>query len=84
MRLTDVALSIPALPLLLLISGLVRPSVPVLVLLIGGLAWMPTARLVRGQFLILREREFVEAARALGVTSGRLIWRHILPNAVLP
>ena len=84
MRLTDVALSIPALPLVLLISGLVRPDVPTLVLLIGALAWMPTARLVRGQFLTLRERDYVEAARALGAGSLRLIWRHILPNAMAP
>src|SRR5262245_2300490 len=65
MRATDVVLSIPPLPLILLLSGLVRPSVPLLVLIIGGLGWMGTARLVRGQFLSLREREFVEAARAL-------------------
>ncbi|HEX3346815.1 MAG TPA: ABC transporter permease, partial [Acetobacteraceae bacterium] len=84
MRVTDVALSMPALPLVLLISGLVRPNVPILVLLIGSLAWMTTARLVRAQFLTLRERDFVEAARALGVGSARLIWRHILPNAIAP
>jgi peptide/nickel transport system permease protein len=84
MRATDVALSIPALPLVLLISGLVRPDVPTLVLLIGALAWMPTARLVRGQFLTLRERDYVAAARALGAGNLRLIWRHILPNAVAP
>ncbi|MFT8247135.1 ABC transporter permease [Roseomonas sp. BN140053] len=84
MRLTDVFLSIPPLPLILLLSGLLPPSVPVLVLIIGGLNWMSTARLVRGQFLSLREREYVEAARALGGTSTRLIWRHMLPNALGP
>jgi peptide/nickel transport system permease protein len=84
MRLTDVILSIPSLPLVLLISGLVRPTVPILIVLIGGLAWMATARLVRGQFLSLREREYVEAARALGGGNARLIWRHILPNAIAP
>ena len=84
MRATDVVLSIPALPLVLLISGLVRPTVPLLVVLIGLLAWMPTARLVRSQFLTLRERDYVEAARALGAGSARLILRHILPNAVAP
>jgi peptide/nickel transport system permease protein len=84
MRMTDVVLSIPALPLVLLISGLVRPSVPVLVLLIGCLAWMATARQVRGQFLTLREREFVDAARVLGAGDIRLIARHIVPNAVGP
>jgi peptide/nickel transport system permease protein len=84
MRGTDVVLSIPALPLILLIAGLVRPTMPVLIMIIGSLGWMSTARLVRGQFLSLREREFVEAARALGGTNRRLIWRHILPNAVAP
>jgi peptide/nickel transport system permease protein len=84
MRTTDVALSIPALPLVLLISGLIRPSVPLLVMLIGCLAWMSTARLVRSQFLTLREREFVDASRALGATDFKLIFRHILPNTIGP
>jgi peptide/nickel transport system permease protein len=55
-----------------------------LVLTIGGLTWMATARVVRSQFLTLRELEFVTAARALGAGNGRLIVRHILPNAVAP
>jgi peptide/nickel transport system permease protein len=84
MRGVDVLLSIPPLPFILLLSGLVRPSVPVLVLIIGALGWMSTARLVRGEFLSLREREFVEAARALGGRDARLIWYHILPNAMAP
>lgn len=84
MRMTDVLLSIPPLPLILLLSGLVRPTVPLLVLIIGALGWMSTARLVRSEFLSLREREFVEAARALGGTDRRLIWLHILPNAMAP
>jgi peptide/nickel transport system permease protein len=84
MRFTDVMLSIPPLPLVLLLSGLLRPSVPLLIAIIGALIWMGTARLVRSQFLALREREFVEAARALGAGGPRLILRHILPNAVGP
>jgi peptide/nickel transport system permease protein len=84
MRFTDVMLSIPPLPLVLLLSGLLRPSVPLLIAIIGALIWMGAARLVRSQFLALREREFVEAARALGAGSARLILRHILPNAVGP
>ena len=84
MRFTDVMLSIPPLPLVLLLSGLLRPSVPLLIAIIGALIWMGTARLVRSQFLALREREFVEAARALGASGPRLILRHILPNAVGP
>jgi peptide/nickel transport system permease protein len=84
MRFTDVMLSIPTLPLVLLLSGLFRPSAPLLVAIVGALIWMGTARLVRGQFLALRERDFVEAARALGAGGPRLMLRHILPNAVGP
>ncbi len=84
MRFTDIMLSIPTLPLVLLLSGLFRPSPPLLVGIVGALIWMGTARLVRSQFLTLREREFVEAARALGAGGPRLIVRHILPNAVGP
>jgi len=84
MRATDVFLSIPLLPLVLLVSGLLRPSVPLLVCVIGFLTWMSTARLVRAQFLALREREFVEAIRALGARSLRIMLRHILPNAMSP
>jgi len=84
MRLTDVMLSIPTLPLVLLLSGLFRPSPPLLVAIVGLLIWMGTARLVRSQFMALREREFVEAARALGASGPRLMFRHILPNAIGP
>ncbi|WP_171837683.1 ABC transporter permease [Lichenicola cladoniae] len=84
MRLTDVVLSIPLLPLVLLLSGLFRPDVPLLVLVIGGLTWMGAARLVRSQFLSLRTLDYVDAARALGATSLRLMLRHILPNASGP
>ncbi len=84
MRLTDVVLSIPLLPLVILLSGLLRPSVTLLVCIIGGLGWMGTARLVRGQFLSLREREYVEASRALGGSANRVMFRHILPNAIGP
>jgi peptide/nickel transport system permease protein len=55
-----------------------------IVLVIGGLRWMPVARLVRAQFLSLREKEFVEAARALGASRWRLVAWHILPNALGP
>jgi peptide/nickel transport system permease protein len=84
MRFTDVILSIPLLPLVLLLSGLFRPGLPLLVMSIGGLTWMGTARVVRSQFLSLRELEFVDAARALGAGNVRLIVRHILPNAAAP
>ncbi len=95
MWLTDLFLSLPQLPLLLLIiylfrdalKGLVGPEGGVFILVvavIGGFRWMPVARLVRAQFLSLREKEFVEAARALGSTTTRLVLRHILPNALGP
>jgi peptide/nickel transport system permease protein len=84
MRFTDVMLSIPTLPLVLLLSTLFKPSPLLLIGIVGGLIWMGTARLVRSQFLSLREREYVEAARALGAGPMRLMGRHILPNAIGP
>src|SRR5215468_1752548 len=95
MWITDLFLSLPQLPLLLLViylfrdflKGLVGPEGGVfilIVLVIGGFRWMPVARLVRAQFLSLREKEFVEAARALGASNLRLVVRHILPNALGP
>ena len=95
MRLTDLFLSLPQLPLFLLvvylfrdrIKGVLGPEAGAFVLIvgvIGCLRWMPVARLVRAQFLSLREKEFVEAARALGVPGVRQVVRHILPNAVGP
>jgi peptide/nickel transport system permease protein len=95
MWLTDLFLSLPQLPLLLLVIYLFRDSLKaafgpeggvfiLIVIVIGGLRWMPAARLVRAQFLSLREKEFVEAARALGATKTRQVVRHILPNALGP
>jgi peptide/nickel transport system permease protein len=95
MWLTDLFLSLPQLPLLLLIIYLFRdtlkaiagPEVGVFVLIvavIGGFRWMPVARLVRAQFFSLREKEFVEAARALGASTARQVIHHILPNALGP
>jgi peptide/nickel transport system permease protein len=95
MWLTDLFLSLPQLPLLLLVIYLFRdllktwfgPEGGVFVLIvavIGAGRWMPVARLVRAQFLSLREKEFVEAARALGASKTRQVVRHILPNALGP
>ena len=95
MWLTDMFLSLPQLPLLLLIIYLFRDSLKsvvgpelgvfiLIVIVIGGFRWMPVARLVRAQFLSLREKEFVEAARALGASPLRLVVRHILPNSLGP
>jgi len=95
MWLTDLFLSLPQLPLLLLVIYLFRDALKavfgpeggvfiLIVIVIGGLRWMPVARLVRAQFLSLREKEFVEAARALGASKTRQVVRHILPNALGP
>jgi len=95
MRLTDLFLSLPQLPLLLLVVFLFRdrmrqifgPELGIFILIvgvIGGLRWMQPARLVRASFLTLKEKEFIEAARCVGVPSGWLIVRHILPNALSP
>ncbi len=95
MWVTDLFLSLPQLPLLLLIFYLfndtlkkwIGPEAGVFILVvavIGGLRWMPVARLVRAQFLTLREKEFVEAARALGASPWRQVTVHILPNAMGP
>ena len=84
MRFTDIMLSIPLLPLMILLSGMTRPGILLLVCIIGGLGWMGTARLVRSQFLSLREREYIEASRAPGGSNNRIMFRHILPNAIGP
>ena len=95
MWVTDLFLALPQLPLLLLIIFLFRDTLKrmfgveggvfvMIVLVIGGLSWMPIARLVRAQFLSLREKEFVEAARSQGATTFHQVVRHILPNAIGP
>lgn len=84
MRLTDFALSFPTLFMAILLISMFGNQFWIVVLVIGGLSWMTTARLVRGSFLSLKEREFVEAARAIGVGTPRIILRHILPNALGP
>jgi peptide/nickel transport system permease protein len=91
MRVTDVFLSIPLLPLLLVLTAIVAASSTkaalsfgVIVVIIGALSWPTVARLVRASFLSLREREFAEAARAVGNNDARIIFRHLLPNAVAP
>jgi peptide/nickel transport system permease protein len=91
---TDLFLSMPQLPLLLLLIFLFRETLKnlfglevgiflLIVAVIGGFRWMPVARLVRAQFFSLREKEFVEAARALGASTPRQVVRHIPPNAPL-
>jgi len=77
--------SIPQLYLLLVIGVLVKGmTVGVLIIVLGLLRWMTTSRLVRAQFLSLKHREFVEAARAVGARDARIVLRHILPNSLAP
>ena len=92
MRFNDLMLSIPNLFVLLLVAQLLRtmnlPEIsggplPIIVI-IGALSWMGVARLVRGQFLSLKAKEFVDAARVAGAQNNRIMWRHILPNAASP
>jgi peptide/nickel transport system permease protein len=95
MRLTDLFLSLPLLPLLLVMSLLLReelsgrfgPKMGMFLLIVVAIAitsWMQTARIVRGDVLALKEREFVLAARSIGTPSRRIIIRHIIPNVMSP
>ena len=91
MRITDAFLCIPLLPLLLVLTAIVAAestkaalNFGSIVLIIGFLSWMSVARLVRGAFLSLREKEFCEAARAIGSSHFRIMFRHLLPNAIAP
>jgi peptide/nickel transport system permease protein len=84
MRVTDVAFSIPSLPLLIILSAYAKSAIPVMILVIGLLSWMSTARIVRATVLSIRERDFTVAARAVGARDARIIALHILPNALAP
>lgn len=84
MRLTDVFFAFPALILAMAISGALGPSLTNAMIAIAVVSWPVYARLVRAQVLSLREREFVEATRALGASAGRIVWQHILPNTLAP
>jgi peptide/nickel transport system permease protein len=84
MRLVDVLISFPRLVLLIVVIALFQPSIPLVILVLGLTLWPSSARIVRGEVLSLREREFVQAARALGLSSPRIILRHIIPNVLGP
>lgn len=95
MRLTDLFLALPILPLLLVVIMLFRDTLRaafgpetgiflLIVFIIGATSWMQTARIVRGDVLALKEREFVLAARSIGTPSRRIILRHVLPNVMSP
>lgn len=84
MRLVDIVLSVPGLFLLILISVVFHPGVTGLAVVIASLNWTTASRLVRGEFLALKARDFVDAARVVGAKNGRIIFKHILPNATSP
>lgn len=84
MRLVDILLALPTMFLLIILAAFVKPDFLGIAAIIGLTYWMRVARLVRGQFLSLKEQEFVEAARALGYSDSRIIFRHILPNVTAP
>ncbi|MBI5328257.1 MAG: ABC transporter permease [Deltaproteobacteria bacterium] len=84
MRFVDIMLSIPTFFLILAVIAMLEPGIWNIMIVIGITSWMGVARLVRAEFLSLKEREFVLAARALGASDLRIIFRHILPNAMSP
>ncbi|MBI5892463.1 MAG: ABC transporter permease [Deltaproteobacteria bacterium] len=84
MRFVDIMLSVPTFFLILAVIAFLEPSILNIMIVIGLTSWMGVARLVRAEFLSLREREFVLAARGLGASDMRIIFRHILPNAMSP
>src|SRR6266576_3137260 len=84
MRVADVTLAFPSLLLLIAIAAAVKPSLPVVFVVIGIVGWAGMARLVRGQVLLARGLEYVQAARALGASDARIIARHLLPNVIAP
>jgi peptide/nickel transport system permease protein len=84
MRMVDVMLCFPTFFLILAVIAMLEPSIWYIMIVIGLTGWMGVARLVRAEVLSLREREFVLAARGLGASHFRIIFRHILPNALSP
>ncbi|MCK5289292.1 MAG: ABC transporter permease, partial [Candidatus Omnitrophica bacterium] len=84
MRFVDIMLCIPTFFLILAVIAFIGPSIWNIMIVIGLTSWMGVARLVRAEFLSLKEREFVQAARCIGAGDLRIIFRHILPNALAP
>lgn len=84
MRMAEMVICFPVILLIVTVVSLIGPSIFNIMFVIGFTSWPGVARLVRGEFLSLRERDFTEAARALGVKDGRIVFRHILPNAMAP
>lgn len=84
MRLVDIVICFPRFFLILTVVALVKPSLWNIIIVLGVTGWTGTARLIRGEILSLRERDFVQAARAMGANASRIILRHLVPNALTP
>lgn len=84
MRFTDIMLCFPSFFLILTVVALLPPSIFNIMVVIGLTSWMGTCRFVRAEFLALREQDFVVAAKSLGLPEGRIIFRHMVPNAIAP
>ena len=84
MRLVDLMLVFPRFFLLLAVLAFLRPSIWTIMAVIGLTGWMGVARLVRAEFLAIKEREFVIWSQSIGASAFRIVWRHILPNAMAP
>ena len=84
MRFTDFVLALPALIFLIVAARIFGDSIPIVVLLVSAIAWMPLARIVRGVTLSIKNQEYIFAARASGARPGRILVRHVLPNVVGP
>jgi len=84
MRFVDIMLAFPTFFLILAVIAILEPNIYTIMAVIGVTGWMDVARLVRAEFLSLKERDFVDAGRAIGISNARLIFRHILPNALSP
>jgi peptide/nickel transport system permease protein len=82
MRVVDVVIAVPAIFLIIYLASVFRPSVPLLILVLSFLSWLGPARLVRGETLSLRTREFVDAVRSSGGRRSRIVGRHIIPNTL--
>ena len=84
MRITDVMMVFPGLVLIIAVVSVIGPSIFNVMTVLGVLGWTGTTRLLRGQILSVRERDYVVAARATGVPDRRIMWAHVLPNAIAP
>ena len=82
MRMTDVMMAFPIILLAVALVSVLKPSIWILILVIGIVYWTPMTRVIHGEVLSIREKEFVDAARLTGCSSARILWRHILPHLV--